>query len=321
MMFMAAASRLAVGGGQGPMQGAALELVDTGKATSLAKALVLMALVAAGCAKSSSTIGSPASVSAPTTQAPAALAPAHADGALVAASAPSAVGPVATSTASGPTPFPDPQDERAWPGKGAIRVFPYMNDNRKWFWTEREAKQRRIVFAGDSLIGGWQDLEADLKAFPVLNRGIGGEPTRGLLFRFQEDVLDLHPRAIVLLTGTNDLSAQQDVHETRSNIDEMLNLAERRSPGVPIVVCTLPPRKHPDSPVDPKQLLAANDLIRALPQSHHQVIVLDLYALLADPDGSPHAEYFGSDHLHLAEPGFLRFRDGLVPIFERLHLG
>src|SRR6266576_529976 len=69
--------------------------------------------------------------------------------------------------ASGPTPFP--KDAKDWPGKGAIRIF------------------------GDSLVGGWQQLGEDLPGVPVANRGIGGEPTRVLLFRFKEDVLDLHP--------------------------------------------------------------------------------------------------------------------------------
>ncbi len=196
-----------------------------------------------------------------------------------------------------------------------------MNDNRKWFWHEREKQQQRIVFAGDSLVGGWKTLAEDLAGFPVVNRAIGGEPTRGLLFRFQEDVLDLHPEAIVLLTGTNDLSAQQDVRAMSSNITEMLDMVERRSPGIPVVLCTLPPRNYPKAPVDAKQLLAANALIRGLSQGRERVVVLDLYALLADPDGSPHPEYFAADQLHLAEPGFQRFRDGLVTLLKRFHLG
>lgn len=221
--------------------------------------------------------------------------------------------------ASGPTPFP--KDAKEWPGKGAIRVFGYMNDNRVGFWRERERKQGSVVFAGDSLVGGWRTLAEDLPGVPVANRGIGGEPTRGLLFRFKEDVLDLHPKAIVLLTGTNDLSAQQDIQQTRSNLVEMLAMAERASPGVPIVLCTLPPRNSPQSPIDPKRLVELNKLIASLADERAHVVVLDLYALVSDPDGSPHAEYFGGDKLHLSSAGQKRWRDALLPIFKRFSLG
>ena len=230
-----------------------------------------------------------------------------------------ATAPAPAAAASGPTPFP--KDAKDWPGQGAIRVFPYMNDNRKSFWAKREARQGSVVFAGDSLVGGWKTMAQDLPGIPVANLGIGGEPTRGLLFRFREDVLALHPKAIVLLTGSNDLSAQQDIQQTRSNIVEMIDLAERTSPGVPIIVCTLPPRNHPQSPVDPKRLIELNKLIASLDRTNAHVAVLDLYPLLADPDGSPHAEYFVEDKLHLAPPGQQRWRDGLLPILKRFNVG
>jgi lysophospholipase L1-like esterase len=201
-----------------------------------------------------------------------------------------------------------------------IRVFGWMTENRKAFWQEREKKQGSVVFAGDSLIGGWSGLARDLPGLPVANRGIGGEVTRGLLFRFKEDVLDLHPKAIVLLSGTNDLSALQDVQQTRSNLVEMLDRAERSSPGVPIVLCTLPPRNHPKAPVNPNQLIELNTLIKSTAQGRAHVVVLDLYALLADPDGAPHTEYFGTDKLHISPAGYQVFRNALVPLFKQFKL-
>jgi len=47
--------------------------------------------------------------------------------------------PPPDTAASGPTPYPS--DAKDWPGQGAIRVFGWMTDNRKAFWTERERKQ------------------------------------------------------------------------------------------------------------------------------------------------------------------------------------
>ena len=53
------------------------------------------------------------------------------------------------ATQSGPTPYPTRAED--WPGKGVVRVFGWMKDNRKFFWSERDKKQGSIVFAGDSL--------------------------------------------------------------------------------------------------------------------------------------------------------------------------
>jgi len=234
--------------------------------------------------------------------------------------APAAVSSAASAApASGPTPYP--KEAKDWPGQGAIRVFPYMNDNRKSFWTKRAARQGSVAFAGDSLVGGWKTMAGDLPGIPVANLGIGSEPTRGLLFRFKEDVLDLHPKAIVLLTGSNDLSARQDIQQTRSNLVEMIAMAHRDAPGVPIVLCTLPPRDNPKSRIDPAQLIAVNKLIAGLADESQRVFVLDLYPLLADPDGLPHAEYYVADRLHLSPEGQKRWRDALVPILKRLNIG
>src|SRR2546428_9430004 len=82
-----------------------------------------------------------------------------------------------SAAAGGPTPFPDPKNEAAWPGKGPIRVFGWMTDNRKWFWSQREKDQGAVVFAGDSLTGNW-NAKLMAQSFPglkVANRGIGGD--------------------------------------------------------------------------------------------------------------------------------------------------
>lgn len=225
------------------------------------------------------------------------------------------------SLAGSPGPSPYPTAASAWPGEGAIRVFGWMSKDRARFWQAREADQGATVLAGDSLFGGWRGAAGALSPLPVANRAIGGDTSRGLLFRFQEDVLDLHPKAIVLLSGSNDLSARQDVKQTRSNLIELLDMAERALPGVPVVLCTLPPRNHAKAPVDPKRLLELNALIAELARGRAHVAVLDLHPLLADADGAPRAEYFAADQLHLSAAGYQRFRDALLPLLKQFNIG
>ena len=62
----------------------------------------------------------------------------------------------------------------------------------------------RVVFFGDSHIGGWHLYEY-FPGKPYVNRGIGGQTTAQMLVRFREDVIDLKPRAVLILGGSNDV--------------------------------------------------------------------------------------------------------------------
>jgi lysophospholipase L1-like esterase len=220
--------------------------------------------------------------------------------------------------ADGPTPYPDAKNEAAWPGKGPIRVHGWMVDNRKYFWAQREKDQGAVVFVGDSLTGNWKALA---KAFPnlkVANRGIGGDVSRGVLFRFSEDVLDLKPRALVLLIGTNDLSSHGNPADAEANIAAILAQAQEQNPALPIVLCQIPPRDSAVAPMKPGAFADLNARIAKLGAGKQNLIVLDLFNPLADSDGKPRAEFFAADHLHLAEPGYQKWAEVLRPALEKL---
>jgi lysophospholipase L1-like esterase len=228
--------------------------------------------------------------------------------------------PTVIKAADGPTPYPDPKNDSAWPGKGPIRVFGWMVDNRKYFWTRREKDQGAIVFVGDSLTGNWNgDLMA--KLFPgrkVANRGIGGDVSRGVLFRFQEDVLDLHPKAIVLLIGTNDLSAHADPAIVEQNIAAILAQARKYDANVPIVLCTTPPRDSAVAPTVPGAQADLNSRIAKLGKGDDHLAVLDLFTPLSDDEGKPKPDYFKPDRLHLADPGYQKWAELLNPVLDGL---
>ena len=231
----------------------------------------------------------------------------------------------AQTTQTGPTPFPNPEDETAWKGTGPIRVMAWMSDNRNYFWTQRDAKQGAVVFVGDSLIGNWDFAKVKTaQSFPLLknvaNRGIGGDVSRGVLFRFQEDVLDLHPEAVVMLIGTNDLSAKAPVDGIVSNINAILDLAQAQNPDMPVILCKIPPRRSPVAPVDVSEVLKLNDAIAAIPQSRKNVTVFDTYTLFGASDGSPDPVNYKKDLMHPSDDGYAKMADGLSKVFEQLNL-
>jgi lysophospholipase L1-like esterase len=219
---------------------------------------------------------------------------------------------------TGPTPYPDQNNESAWPGKGPIRLHPWMVDNRKWFWTQREKDQGAVVFVGDSLTGNWKSLAKTFPSLKVANRGIGGDVSRGVLFRFTEDVLSLKPRAMVVLVGTNDLSAHGNPADAEANIAAILAEARAQNAALPIVLCQLPPRDSAAAPMKPGAFVDLNARIAKLGAGQEHLMVVDLFTPLADSEGKPRAEFFAEDHLHLAEPGYQKWAEVLRPALEKL---
>lgn len=222
-----------------------------------------------------------------------------------------AMGDAPATARTAPTPYPSRAED--WPGTGVVRIFGWMTENRNYFWTEREKKQGSIVFAGDSLTASWSTLSQDFPGARIANRGIGGDVSRGLLFRFKEDVLDLDPKAIVILIGINDLTARQPASATLANLRSMLEMEQRLRPGVPVVLCTVPPSANPKAPVDEQQRRELNQGLRQLAKETRNASLVDLYAATVTSDGVPDTKYFKPDLLHLSAEGHARWKEVLQP--------
>ena len=64
-------------------------------------------------------------------------------------------------------------------------------------------------------------------AADVINKGENGQTTRGILQRFAHDVLDHHPAAVFIMTGTNDFIYKESTPEIAfGNLEKMAGLAE-----------------------------------------------------------------------------------------------
>ena len=223
---------------------------------------------------------------------------------------------------TGPTPYPDAKNEAAWPGKGPIRSFGWMVDNRKYFWTQREKDQGAVVLVGDSLTAGWKApvLAAAFPGLKIANRGVGGDTSRGVLFRFKEDVLDLKPRAIMLLVGGNDLTAHGDPKFTAENIAAMLDMVQAQDPNIPVILAQGPPAADPKAPLKPGARKDLNQRIAKLAEGRKNVTLVDLFTPMATPEGAPIPEYFAPDLVHISPAGYQKWLETLVPVFTKLGL-
>src|SRR5262249_41974904 len=131
------------------------------------------------------------------------------------------------------------------PGAGPIRRYDWFQKlwkSRRETWSHQVTQdQGAVVFLGDSITQGWGNLSTSFPGVKVANRGIAGDTTRGVLIRLKEDVLDLHPRAVVLLIGTNDLDEQADPETIAANLKLILAALKAADPNMPIILCQVFP--------------------------------------------------------------------------------
>lgn len=103
-----------------------------------------------------------------------------------------------------------------WPGLDryrASRVAIYVNDYGELTrYRDADATvkspapgENRVVFFGDSITDMWK-LAGSFPGKPYINRGISGQTTSQMLVRFRQDVINLQPKAVVILAGTNDIA-------------------------------------------------------------------------------------------------------------------
>jgi lysophospholipase L1-like esterase len=204
----------------------------------------------------------------------------------------------------------------SWSGFRAKNV-----ERRTLFAQQRLQDQDGIVFVGDSITEGWHTLEQDFAGLPikVVNRGIGGDTTPNLLYRLKEDVLDLHPRALVVLIGTNDLGEHTSPADIAENLKVFHQRVRAAYPKIPIAWCLVMPRKGDDT--YPERIHQLNALIANLAASDPGITVCDTFSPLALPDGSSKSEDFVPDHLHLNPAGYTVWRTALNPIVSNWKFG
>src|SRR5438128_8406098 len=88
----------------------------------------------------------------------------------------------------------------------------------------------RVVFMGDSITDAWQQPRYGgfFPGKPYVDRGISGQTTPQMLVRFRRDVIDLQPKAVVILAGTNDIAGNtgpMSNEEIQGNLASMSELA------------------------------------------------------------------------------------------------
>lgn len=246
--------------------------------------------------------------------------------ALVSTTQVTAQEPASVPETKAPAPTQTAPPQNAAPGLTAPVPAPVAppsatqyNPKMDWAWLARFKNsdsalsapapgENRVVFMGDSITQGWR-IEGPNGYFPgkpYINRGISGQTTPQMLVRFRQDVIDLKPKAVVILAGINDIAGNtgpETLEEIEGNLASMAELAA--ADHIRVVLCSVMPAfDFPWSPgMNPApKVLALNAWMKSYAAEKGHVYVDYHSAMKDERDGLPAA--LSHDGVHPLAAGY-----------------
>jgi acyl-CoA thioesterase-1 len=183
----------------------------------------------------------------------------------------------------------------------------YADANRKL--GAPQAGKPRVVFLGDSITDLWR-LNEYFPDRDFVNRGISGQVVSQMLGRMKADVTDLHPAAVVILAGTNDLAREIPLTAIEDDYVMLADLAA--AARVKVIFASLLPVSDAHKDADPSYertpshpplyIRALNDWLKSF-CAQRGYMFLDYYPALLDNQGELGAD-LSDDGLHPNAKGY-----------------
>jgi len=180
--------------------------------------------------------------------------------------------------------------------------------HRKSVYEAMPNKKGEIVFLGNSITeqGTWREL---FQNNHIINRGIGGDTSDGVLYRLDE-VTESHPDKIFLLIGTNDLLNEKTPEYIIQRIAQITEKVKKNSPETVLYLqSVLPTYSRPERPISSIKII--NKGIQKL-ADNIKVFYIDIFSHFSNPNDEELLYHeFSLDGLHLNGKGYLKWK-GLI---------
>ena len=177
-----------------------------------------------------------------------------------------------------------------------------------------------VVFMGNSITEGWVNTRPDFfSENNYTGRGISGQTTPQMLIRFTPDVIDLNPKVVVILAGTNEIAGNTGKSSTKMILDNIIAMAQLADVnGIKVVLSSiLPVYDYPWQPgLQPvKKIAEINAEIKkyAVENGH---IYLDYFPAMADDKKGLKSEFSG-DGVHPNKKGYQAMEPLVINAIEK----
>lgn len=172
----------------------------------------------------------------------------------------------------------------------------------------------KILFTGSSSIRLWKGLAEYFPNHTIINRGFGGA-TLADMIRYQNDLFKPYlPRQIVIYCGENDFAASDTitVETVTTRFKQLFAYIRQLYPNTPVVYVSMKP--SPSRTALLPKYLAANTAIKNFLAGKRRTKYVDVYHKMLSPNGTPMADIFLDDQLHMNAKGYAIWKNALEPI-------
>jgi len=156
-----------------------------------------------------------------------------------------------------------------------------------------------------------------MKAHPdweVLNRGVNGERTDQIRARFDRDVVEARPAAVVIVAGVNDIYQGRPARDVTGNLSWMYDRAARA--GIRVVAGTILPYDSATADQNAR-MHEVNRWIRETSDKDRRIAFVDTRAAVAGADDGDRL-IESPDGLHPSAAGYRRMADAIRPALENV---
>lgn len=176
----------------------------------------------------------------------------------------------------------------------------------------------KMVFLGDSLTGNgiWEEI---FDSAYILNRGISGDTTSGVLKRLDHITL-LKPSKLFIMIGINDFQMGKSTNEILENYKLILDTIQEKTPNTEIFVHSILPINNGmnASAVDASTIIEFNEELRLLAEGLN-VKYVDLHSEFVDENNHLDKKYT-FDGLHINGEGYLVWKHNIEKFVNKKDL-
>jgi len=170
------------------------------------------------------------------------------------------------------------------------------------------SNEDRVVFMGNSIVEAWSDHHPEFfKENPYINRGISGQTTPQMLIRFRQDVIDLNPKVVVILAGTNDIAENTGPSTLKMIINNIISMAEiAKANNIKVILSSvLPAFDYPwRTGLKPNEKIPAFNKLLKEYANQNEIIYLDYFTPMVDIENG-FKEAYTYDGVHPNKKGYL----------------
>lgn len=199
--------------------------------------------------------------------------------------------------------------------------YPYISlffyTRHEMFMRETNKENVKLLFIGDSITDYWRNRGSNVwnhyyAPLHVANFGIGGDGTPGVLWRVKNgELVNLKPKVIVLLIGTNQTGTESPV-DIANDIEALVKEIRARCPESKVLLLAIFPRNHPGDNLDQIEGIQVINKTIASMDDGNMIRFLNIDNRFLGPDGKVSAALM-PDGLHPGEKGYQVWAEAMQP--------